>query len=344
MRRHDWQKLMDFAAAYLKARGVGEEEARTIADVAVRTEAMGIHTHGLAVFPYFEQNIPANIDPAATPKVVKEKGATALIDGGGGFAQLAMHRAREIARQKAASFGVAMVAVRNCGWLGAVGPYLVSLAREGFLAQLWAQTPTCRDCAPYGGIDGKFSTNPVALAFPTREDPVLSDFSTAAISLGKTKRMAAAGKRAPERLFLDASGALSDDPGVVAGGGTLLFLGGANYGYKGYGLSLWCEALAALGGGDCNNPEVKVRQTVNLTVVDPEAFAGHNYFYREIERFKKHMKASRLREGFDSIRLPGERAFRELHRAQQEGVAVDPGMIESLNALAAKHGFEPLPA
>ena len=333
------EKLIDFGIKFLTVRGVPENNARSVSEIVVETEAMGVHTHGLTLFSYFDMVIPEELNPKSKPLLVKEGGAAALIDGNSSFGQLAMKMAGEIAEKKAKAQGVAMVGISNCLWAGAIGIYLVSLAKKGFLAQLWTQTSTCKDCAPFGGVDAKFSTNPVALAFPTDNDPMISDFSTASMSLGKAKKMAKSGQRAPEPAFMDKDGNIGNDPTVIDDGGSLLFFGGQNYGYKGYALSLWCEALTALAGGDCNNPEAKTRQSMNLTVIDPDAFAGNDYYYTEMKRFIGHMKQSRVRQGFDEVRLPGERRFQSLDESKTKGVEVDESMIDTLNGLAEKYAI-----
>jgi LDH2 family malate/lactate/ureidoglycolate dehydrogenase len=344
MTRCSKDALVGFGVEFLKKKGVSEKNARTITDIAVKTQSMGIHTHGMVVFPYFNQNIPDLIDPAAEPEVVKETGATAVIDGNYGFSQLALSLAKKMAVEKASKQGVAMVTVRKCCWFGALGPYLHTLTQQGYMAQLWAQTTTCRDAAPYGGIDAKFSTNPIAMAYPTKGDPVVSDFSTTTISMGKAKRMAQSGQKAPESIFLDTKGNLSTDPKVAFEGGSVLFIGGAHFGYKGYGLSLWAEGIAALAGGECNNPETKTSQSASLTVIDPKAFAGTEYYYTEIERFKSHVLNSRVRPGFDSIRLPGQRIANNLREAEHRGIPVEKELLETLNALAEKLGISPISA
>jgi LDH2 family malate/lactate/ureidoglycolate dehydrogenase len=255
-----------------------------------------------------------------------------------------MSLAKSVAAEKASKQGVSMVTIRRCCWLGALGPYLHSLTEQGYMAQLWAQTTTCGDAAPFGGIDAKFSTNPMALAFPTAGDPVLSDFSTTTISMGQTKRMAQSGRQAPEPIFLDSKGNLSTDPNVALDVGSVLFIGGAHFGYKGYGLSLWSEGIAALAGGECNNPETKTSQSASLTVIDPQAFAGHDYFYNEIERFKAHMLNNKVRPGFETIRIPGERVANNLRESAAKGIPVEEGLLEILNTLAGQHGIPSIPA
>ncbi len=339
MKRIPKEKLISLGVGLLTRKGAPEENARYIARVVVETEAMGVVTHGLALYPYFDKAVGSSIDPKAEPAVVKEKGATALVDGKRAFAQLAMKLAKEVARKKARESGIAMVGVRNSSWLGALGVYLVSLAREGFFAQLWAQTNTCKDCAPFGGIDARFSTNPVGLAFPTPGDPMVADFSTAAVAMGKVGRMIRLREKADEKLFMDKDGNLTDDPKAVREGGSILFFGGAGLGHKGYALSLWCEALTAMAGGSANNPEAESRQCFNLTVIDAEAFEGRDYYDREMKRFVEHVKKSRTLPGVERIRLPGERAFGRLREAEKGGVPVEDHMLAALNGVAEKNGI-----
>jgi LDH2 family malate/lactate/ureidoglycolate dehydrogenase len=332
------EKLVEFGTAFLVKKGVPEKNARAVAEMAVATEAFGITTHGVSFFPYADATIPSGLDPKAEPAVVREKGSSALIDGKGGFSQLAMRVAEELAVRKARQNGIAMVAVRNVGWLGALGTHLISIARKGFFAQLSAQTNTCKDCAPIGGIDAKFSTNPWALAFPTGGGPVIADFSTASVAMGKVNRMIRLGKKAPERIFMDKEGNLTDDPKAVKEGGSILFLGGEHFGHKGYALSLWTEALTALAGGECNNPESGTKQNFNLIVIDPDAFAGNEAYLKEMKRFVAHMKNGRLLPGHSTIRLPGERGFASMREAER-GIQLEDHLAGQLNALADKHGL-----
>ena len=342
MRRIPMDTLVEFGTQVLTAKGLPRASASHIARVIVETEAFGVTTHGLVQLSHLERQVGDDIDPKAEPLVVKEHAASVLIDGNRACGQLAMKLAGEMAAKKARACGVAMAAVRNSYWIGALGVYLVPLAREGLFAQLWAQTSTCKDCAPVGGIDARFSTNPVALAFPTGGDPVLADFSTAAVAMGKVGRMVRLGEKAGEPIFRDAEGNLSNDPAVVRKGGSILFLGGTLLGHKGYALSLWCEALTAMAGGSANNPEAPTRQSFNLTVIDPEGFGGRAYCDEEMRRFIAHVKSSRRLPGVDAIRLPGERGFQALRQAEREGVPVDDATLETLAALAKKHGLEGL--
>jgi len=340
MRRIPWDALVDFGTRLLVAKGVPEANARVISALAVETEAYGIPTHGMRVFSYFERMLGTEIDPQAEPLVVREKGATALIDGHRAFGQLAMRLASQIAVRKAREHGIAMVGVRDSFWIAGLAVYMIPLAEAGFLAELWVQHSSGRDCAPFGGIEPRFSTNPVAFAFPTDQAPMISDFSTSIIAMAKVGRMIRKGEKADEELFLDSSGNLTNDPGVMREGGTMLFTGGATQGYKGFAMSLWCEALAAMAGGRCNAPDAPSRQSFTLTVIDPEAFTGKEAYRKEIKRFIAHVKSSRLRPGVTEIRVPGERGLTSRAEARRKGVPIDEEMVASLNAIAEKNGVD----
>ena len=332
-------KLIGFCVNLLTKKGVPENNARYIAQMAVDTEASGISTHGLSVIVYLESMIPDEINPTTEPMIIKEKSSTVLIDACDGFSQLAMKLATEQGIAKARKNGIAMIAIRNSFWLGALGIYLLPIAKQGFFAQMWAQSSQCKDCAPFGGIDATFSTNPFAIAFPTHEEPVVADVSTATISMGKLNQLIKTGAKANDKIFMDTKGNFTDDPRAVKNGGSILFIGGANYGYKGYTLSLWCEALTAMAGGSCNNPDKPQRQTLNLTVIDPQAFEGMDYYTKEMKRFIARVKDSRPRPGYKAIRLPGEGSLGKRCESNQKGVSISNTMLENLNNIAGKIGI-----
>ena len=339
MKQLGWDKLVEFGTRLLRQKGLAAPNARYIAETAVKTEAFGVHTHGLAILCHLEKSLGTTVDAAAEPVIVTEKGATALLDGCDGPGPLTIRLAAEIALEKALTYGVAMIAGRNCSWIGALGIYLMPLVEKGLIAQLSVQTSGCADCAPFGGIDAVFSTNPVAMAFPTDGDPVIADISTSAVSMGRTQQMIRDNRKASSPVFMDDDGHLSDDPSVVSAGGTILFLGGEAQGHKGYALSLWVEALAAAAGGDCSDPNANIRQTFNLTAIDPDAFNDREYYLNEMNRLLKRIKSSRIRPGVNAIRLPGEHGYRCLREALGKGVSVEDHMIERLEQIAAANGL-----
>ncbi len=168
---------------------------------------------------------------------------------------------------------------------------------------------------------------------------MVSDFSTGAMSMGAVHKLKQQGRRSDPPLFMDKCGKITDDPNAFDQGGNVLFMGAEKHGYRGYAMSLFCEAWTATAGGHCNNTEFPQRQTFVLYVTDPEAFAGHDNYHQEMKRFLEHMRSSRVRPGFDAIRLPGERAYASLAEAKTRGVPLAPDQIEKLQSLADKHNL-----
>jgi L-lactate dehydrogenase len=281
------------------------------------------------------------IDPKARPKVLREMPGMALIDGEGVAGPVCVRLAGDLARGKAAQTGIAIVSVRNTSWIAALGAYLVPLAREGFFAQLMAQSCKCMDAVPPGGIDACFSTNPMALAFPTAADPVVADFSTATMAMGRVGVLAKSGKKAAFPVFLTKGGELTDDPNAVLQGGAMLPAGGDADGHKGYALALWIEALTAMAGGSCNNPDAEQRQSFTLTLMAPDALGTGDWYRSEMSRLSGRIRSGRRRPGVDAIRLPGERLQAEVERARKGGVEVSAALLASLTAAAQRHHLAP---
>jgi LDH2 family malate/lactate/ureidoglycolate dehydrogenase len=181
----------------------------------------------------------------------------------------------------------------------------------------------------------------MALAMPSAPHPVLADFSTTTTSHGRMRQMHRRGEKAPEPIFLTPEGTCSDDPAtVIDGEGTMLFTGGLHQGYKGYALSLWSEALAAAGGGTCNDADRddEPAQSCTLWVIDPEAMGNGEHYRSQFQRFCRYVKTSRPRPGHE-VRLPGDGAYAREREAIDHGLGVTDAVWTELEALADEHGL-----
>ncbi len=158
--------------------------------------------------------------------------------------------------------------------------------------------------------------------------------------MGKTRLMAGRGEKAPERIFMDRDGTLTNDPGVVKEGGTILFTGGEHHGHKGYGLSLWCEALTAAGGGECNNP--RSRHAAELHPAGDRPRGARRP--RALPRRDRALRAPRQVQPPPARRRLDPPAGRAgvrgaAPRPKADGVNVEEAMLAKLDDLAAKAGI-----
>jgi uncharacterized oxidoreductase len=175
---------------------------------------------------------------------------------------------------------------------------------------------------------------------PGRE-PVLLDYATSAIAMGKVRVAFNSGHKVPADTLMDARGEYTDDPAALfpPGGGP----GGALVPFaqhKGYALAMVCEMLgAALTGGGTTRPATLTAQhavwnNMLALVFDPARLHDQQLFGTEVNAFVEWVQSSRLRDDGEPILMPGdpERASR---RARAERMPVDPGTLAELDAAAA---------
>jgi L-lactate dehydrogenase len=128
-----------------------------------------------------------------------------------------------------------------------------------------------------------------------------------------TRQKAAAGEAFEHPWLLDGEGRPTRDPRVMEQAeprGSLLLLGGLEYGHKGFGLALMVEALTqGLSGLGRKDTEKRWGGNVFLQVLDPDAFAGRGAFLEEMDHLTElchaNAPAARGRAGADAGRAGG---------------------------------------
>ena len=293
------------------ALGASKEEAGAVADVLVEADLRGHNSHGLMRVPLYVGLLRSGkLQVEARPRIQQERVAAALIDGDRALGPYAATIAAYEAMSRARGTGAAAVALYNCGHIALAGYYVELAAREDLIGLLFAKSEA--SVHPQGGVEPLLGTNPIAVAIPTADDPVLLDMSTSATSHGKLVEAAKAGRRLPEGWALDAAGTPTTDP-QAALQGALSPAGGA----KGYGLSLTVELVAGLltgaGAGPMRDASGWRQLWGNLfIVVDPAVFADVGAFKTAVSAYLAAIKASRTAPNWDEILLPGERSYRTL--------------------------------
>ena len=201
------------------------------------------------------------------------------------------------------------------------------LSEEHPLQAIGATNATPR-VAPPGGSKAVLGTNPLAMAVPDGEGGIAFqfDFSTSTVALGKVTMAAAAGEAIPPGWAVDAEGNPTTDPDAALGG-SLLSTGG----YKGYGLGLMVEVLAAgLTGSrlSVDVPPLKAPEGAPhdlgqfYVVIDPSGYSGDGF----TERLSALAATIAEQPG---ARLPGAA------RLAPETVDLEQDLWEATQALAA---------
>ena len=111
----DFDYLEKFMTEAFKAVGVPENDAEICANTLILADKRGIDSHGIGRFKHiYIDRIEAGIQhPVTEFEIVKEKGATAVIDGHDGMGHVISHKAMQMAINKAREHGLGMTVVRN---------------------------------------------------------------------------------------------------------------------------------------------------------------------------------------------------------------------------------------
>ena len=339
--------LEGFIRAALAACAMPPDNAARMARLMVEADLGGQDGHGIFRLPQYVKRIRAGgmeVDPDI--RIVQERPATALVDGGDGPGHLVMSRAAEIAVEKAGTTGIAWVGARHSNHAGPAFLYAKMPLERGMIG-LYMAVGSANHMPPWGGTDLLLSTNPLAVAIPAAVGPpVILDMATTVAAYGKVKTVADAGGTMPEGWMIDRQGNPLTDP-KRAKEGLLLPIGGP----KGFGLSLVFGVLAGTLNGaafgkdvvDFNADSASTTNTGHLVLaLDIAAFADPAEFGREIDAIRAQMKASAKLSGVETIRLPGERLAACRAERSANGVPLGAALRERLDALAAELEIAPL--
>jgi L-2-hydroxycarboxylate dehydrogenase (NAD+) len=342
-----FDSLRDFIARALETTGMPGADAAAVAALMAEADLQGSDGHGVIRLPQYLKRIRAggvNVRPDI--RVVKERAATALVHGDNGMGHLVMRRAAELAIAKARVAGVAWVGAQWSNHAGPASLYArMALAHD--MIGLYFAVGNANHLPAWGGVDMLLSTNPIAAAIPAGEEPpIVLDMATTVAAYGKVKAKAARGEPMPEGWMIDRMGRPITDP-RRADEGFLLPIGG----YKGYGLALVVGLIAgtlngaAMGKGviDFNRDASSATNTGQAIVaIDPAAFGEVAQFKASVDTLIRDLRASERMPGVERIWMPGEQSHARRLDQHAHGIALAPQLLQTLAALAAELGIEPL--
>jgi LDH2 family malate/lactate/ureidoglycolate dehydrogenase len=333
-------RLNEIAVQILKGLHAAEEEAAVVADALIKAELRGIDTHGVHLLTLLPERMKAGMLQIPTIlTVLKDSGATALLDGGNGLGQAAAHRAMGISIRKAKEFGIGCCLVRNTNNIGMLSVYTLMAAEEKTVGIVMANAAAAM--SPWGGAEAFFGTNPLSISVPGEAGapPVVLDMSSTVVARGKIRRADRLKEKIPEGWAFDGTGTPTTDP-AAALKGTLMPIGGP----KGYGLALMIDVLAGMLSGSQYGPDIRTFHQLEgptgvgafMLAVEIERFMPLGQFTALLRAYLSSIKASRKAKGVSRIYLPGEIEYEKEQRSLNEGIEVGPDTAGKLNALLEK--------
>ena len=335
------EELENFIQQVLCVYGVLDEHARICAVRMIEADLRGMHGHGIYRLPGYCRRIEAggyNLRPDM--QVRRETPVSALVDGDNGLGQVVVTFAAELAIRKARENGLAWIGIRGSNHAGAGGVY-AALSLPHDLISMYMAVGNANHMPPWGGVDLLLSTNPIAYAIPTGEEPpIVLDMATTVASYGKVKVTAQKGEPLPVGWMVDRNGQPLTDPKRILDG-FLLPIGG----HKGFGLNFIIGALAGvLNTAPFGSAVVDFNKDFQSPTNSGQVFfAMRPDLFRDLKEFKIEMD-ERIRElrnstpmkGAEPIRMPGEMALKRERQMRAEGVPVASHVLEQLDKIAQK--------
>lgn len=271
---------------------------------------------------------PADRKPV---EIVRSVGATLRIDGGQNPGMVVATLASDHAVELARTHGIGLVGTFNTSTsTGAIGYYAERMAADGMIGIVVAGSPKVMAMA--GGIDPVFGTNPIAVAVPAPDAPVVLDMATASIAWFALIEVARRGERIADDLAVDGNGVPTTDPEAAMAGALLTFGG-----HKGAGLALMVEMLTGplVGAGVVGDTDASSNRGLAFVAVRPSALVDKQLFDDAVERLCRRIREGRPVPGGDSVALPGDRSRARLKRYQDAGVIeIDTALLEGLREMA----------
>lgn len=337
-------QLQEFAERVLLAAGLAPAHAAASAAGLVAANLRGVDSHGVMRLTQYAASIQAGeIEPDPDVRVVQRRGATALVEAGGGYgfapARLAMETAVELAREH----GVGMVGVHGSHHFGMGATYVQIAAAAGFVG--WITTNSQPVVVPTGSAQPVVGNNPIAYALPRRapHPPIVLDMALSEVAFGKIRLAAAEGRPIPLGWGFDADGRPTTDAAAALAAEAL----GPAGGHKGSGQAIVGEILA----GVLTGAPVALASHAHahrgggvghlVAAVDPALWVTREEYEAGVEELVAQLRGARPAEGVAEILLPGEPEQRTEDARRAGGVPVSDELTAKLAELAARLGVAP---
>jgi LDH2 family malate/lactate/ureidoglycolate dehydrogenase len=347
--RVSFERLRDFITLAMSRLGLPEADAVTVGSLMAEAELQGSDGHGvIRLLPYARRIRAGSLNLHPDIRIVQERPGMALLDGDNGMGHLVMHKAAQIAVEKARQCGVAWVGSRLSNHAGPASLYARMPMGQDMIG-LYFAVGNANHLPPWGGLDMLLSTNPIAVAVPAgAEPPVVLDMATTVAAYGKVKAKAQRGEQMPVGWMIDRLGQPLTDP-KRAEEGFLVPIGG----YKGYGLSLIVGLLAGTLNGaamgsevvDFNHDDVTPTNTGQaIMAIDLTAFGDVAAFKARVDVLVRELRASERMPGVERIWLPGEQSHEKRLRNQRDGIPLALSLLAQLDTFARDVGIPALQA
>lgn len=332
------KQLKKFCYEVFTSLGIPKNESEVIADSLVDANVMGVDSHGVTRLADYIGRLENGVIKNHTElTVLRETETTTLYDANNGWGQYAGKIAMENAIEKAKKYGSAFVGVSNSNHFGTASYFTRMAANAGCLGI--AMTNTSPIMVAWGAKKPTLGTNPISIAVPSNNEPVILDMATSNVARGRINLAAKNGEEIPEGWAITEDGNDTTDAQEALDGFLLPF------GSKGSGLSMMIDIMTGVMTGAMFGEHIS--QMYNDT--RPQQL-GHTFIVFDIESFMdldtfKQRMDDRITQTVTSppstahqkVYMPGEIEQIKREKNLKEGIVLSQAIYEELQKLGHKY-------
>src|SRR5881296_1852334 len=346
------EALRDFSNQVFLHFGVPKHDATQAAEVLAAADLRGIDSSDVCSSDlYFDMLTLGRINPRPEIKVLRSTPSTATIDGDNGLGLVVGPHANRFAMDMAERFGSGWVSVQNTNHYGIAGYYVLKALERNLIG--WAMTNSTKLVAPLWGAERMLGTNPIAIGFPSKEEPpIVIDMATSAAAYGKIEIAKRRGEPIPKGWAVDSEGRDTSDPNEMVNGGALLPLGSDRErgGHKGYGLAVMVDVLCGvLSGANWGpfTPPFALRQEIPKRSVGKgtghffgamqiDGFIDKDEFKKQIDEWIHVFRKTKPAAGTNGPLIPGDPEREAEAIRSKEGIPLIKPVVDDLFDISRK--------
>lgn len=339
-------EVFQFVKRCMVAAGAKDGHAIDLATLLVAADTRGHFSHGInRLGMYVGDILDGTTSKDATPEIVKETVATALVDANNVLGPVAGKFCTDLAIKKAKEAGIGWVSCRGSNHYGIAGWYSMRASAAGLIGMSFTNTSPLQ--VPTRAIKPTLGTNPISVAAPSTGDDFVLDMATSTAAVGKVEMEDRKGNPIPKGWGVDNAGKETLDPKKVLTDGGLLSLGGveSSGGYKGYGLAMMVEIFCGILSGAAYGPHIRSwlnkdkddLRPSNLgqcfVAIDPSAFAdGFQDRMTDMMTYCRNLEPA---EGEKEVLVAGDPERQNLKKVENDGgVRYHCNVITAMNKIA----------
>ncbi len=302
----------------LRKLGANPNYIKPVLDKLFDSQKQEYFSHGLLKFiDYVEYIKDGLIDVTAEPIRIQKSRFAIEVNGNKSFGTLAIPLIQDAFEELLSNYGFGIVSLTNANHLGRLSHIAQPIVEKGnILIGCVNYRGAGRNVLPFGGLEGRHSTNPFIFAAPRKDgNHFIHDFTTSATSESAIKLKCLTGETVRDGILLTENGDGCNTPGDLFTNPRKAFmtnLGGDFFGYKGWGMSVFADLIGIfVGSNEYPSPGANIQgNTGFFFAFNPVQIFGINseLVTNQIEEYISFVKSAKVLPGSKSIVIPGERS------------------------------------